>query len=77
MPDILVASARLADAEVSLCLAIETWHASHGLARYRARRDLRTAILDARQARGALAQARRQQKLDRENAAPMRLCVAA
>lgn len=53
-----------ADAEQTLCEAIDTWHATHGLPRIKARRDLRTAILAARMARGALAQARRQANLD-------------
>ena len=53
-----------ADAETSLSEAVDTWHATTGLLHCRARRDLRTAILAARMARGAVAQARRQAALD-------------
>lgn len=53
-----------ADAEQAMCEGIETYRASHGSVRDKARRDLQTRILAARMARGALAQAKRQRTLD-------------
>ena len=53
-----------ADAEQAMCEGIDTWHATTGSVHDKARRDLRTRILAARDARGALAQAKRQERLD-------------
>jgi hypothetical protein len=59
----LTALAIQADAECALCRAVVDWLGSHGAHRLSARRRAATAVLAARMARGAVAQARRELQL--------------
>lgn len=69
-PEIRRARAALADAETELCIALDTWHDTRGEVHVKARRRLATAILSARTARSAVAQARRQAQLNRDCSGP-------